>query len=174
MICEPAILSFWKCAYCSQTAVARFRFHWKTTNGFWTNKIRHYIILHHDLSDWVLQSGILAVWGNFWNIFEDKVFFTGVARIFQMSDGRGDHTVLNRGLSSVCHLNIVGFLLKKRLTREEEHPRIPTPLAMRMLQQCNHAKILTEWQSRGDTCKLKHSEEYLITCLRWTCHIHND
>ena len=57
MICEPAILSFWKCAYCSQTAVARFRFHWKTTNGFWTNKIRHHIILHHDLSDWVLQSG---------------------------------------------------------------------------------------------------------------------
>lgn len=52
--------------------------------------------------------------------------------------------MLNRGLFSVCHLNIVGFLLKKRLTRGEEHPRIPTPLAMRMLQQCNHAKILTD------------------------------
>ena len=52
--------------------------------------------------------------------------------------------MLNKGLSSVCHLNIVGFLLKKRLARGEEHPRIPTPLAMRMLQQCNHAKILTE------------------------------
>ena len=174
MICEPAILLFWKCAYCSRTAVARFRFHWKTTNGFWTNKIRHHIILYHDLCDWVLQSGILAVWGNFWNIFEDKAFFTGVARIFHWVMGGGITCVEQSGLSSVCHLNIVGFLLKKGLTRGEEHPRILTPLAMCMLQQCNHAKILTEWQSRGDTCKLKHSEECLITCLRWTSHILND
>ena len=37
----------------------------------------------------------------------------GVARIFQ----RGGHTDSYRGYSSDCHLNIVGCLLTKRLTK---------------------------------------------------------
>ena len=46
-----------------------------------------------------------------------------------MSDGRGDHTVLNKGLSSVCHLNIVGFLLKKKAHKERGTPQDPHPLS---------------------------------------------
>ena len=51
----------------------------------------------------------------------------GVARIFQ----RGGHTGSYRGYSPDCHLNIVGCLLTKRLTKGggggHGHPR--TPLA---------------------------------------------
>ena len=52
----------------------------------------------------------------------------GVARIFQ----RGGHTESNRGYSSDCHLNIVGYLLTKRLTkggsRAPQDPPLATPL----------------------------------------------
>ena len=49
----------------------------------------------------------------------------GVARIFQ----RGGHTDSCRGYSSDYHLNIVGCLLTKRLTKGGHgHPRTP-PLA---------------------------------------------
>ena len=49
----------------------------------------------------------------------------GVAKIFQ----RGGHTESYRGHSPDCHLNIIGCLLTKRLTRGAHmHPR--TPLAM--------------------------------------------
>lgn len=128
MICEPAILSFWKCAYCSRTAVARFRFHWKTTNGFWTNKIRHYIILHHNLSDWVLQSGILAVWGNFWNTFEDKVFFTGVARIFHWVMRGGITCVEQRALQCLPP-EYCRFFAKKKARKGRGTPQDPHPLS---------------------------------------------
>ena len=40
--------------------------------------------------------------------------YKGVARIFQ----RGSHTGSYRGYSPDCHLNIVGCLLTKRLTKE--------------------------------------------------------
>ena len=85
----------------------------------------------------------------------------------------GSHCVEQRALQCLPPEYCRSFA-KKKAYKGRGTPQDPHPLAMRMLQQCNHAKILTEWQSRGDTCKLKHSEEYLITCLRWTCHIHND
>ena len=54
----------------------------------------------------------------------------GVARIFQ----RGGHTDSYRGYSSDCHLNIVGCLLTKRLTKGggvtgTPGPPLATPLS---------------------------------------------
>ena len=57
-----------------------------------------------------------------------RATFMGVARIFQ----RGGHTESYRGYSPDCHLNIVGCLLTKRLTKGggggfHMHPRTPWP-----------------------------------------------
>ena len=41
----------------------------------------------------------------------------GVARIFQRGGGGGGHTDSYIGYSPNCHLNIVGCLLTKRLTK---------------------------------------------------------
>ena len=51
----------------------------------------------------------------------------GIARIFQ----RGGHTDSYIGYSPNCHLNIVGCLLTKRLTKGGHgHPRTPTGYAL--------------------------------------------
>ena len=127
MICEPAILLFWKCAYCSRTAVARFRFHWKTTNGFWTNKIRDHIILYHDLCDWVLQSGILAVWGNFWNIFEGLLHRCSQDFSNEWWEG-GSHCVEQRALQCLPP-EYCRFFAKKKACKGRGTPQDPHPLS---------------------------------------------
>ena len=59
----------------------------------------------------------------------------GVARIFQ----RGDHTDSYRGYSSDYHLNIVGCLLAKRLTKGGSRAPQDPP----WLRPCRHLKKLT-------------------------------
>ena len=57
------------------------------------------------------------------------ISYMGVARIFQ----RGGHTDSYIGYSTNCHLNIVGCLLTKRLTkggsRAPQDPPLATPLS---------------------------------------------
>ena len=59
---------------------------------------------------------------------EEPVGTIGVARIFQ----RGGHTDSYIGYSPNCHLNIVGCLLTKRLTkggsRAPQDPPLATPM----------------------------------------------
>ena len=61
----------------------------------------------------------------------------GVARIFQ----RGGHTESYRGYSPDCHLNIVGCLLTKRLTKGVHgHPRTPPGYALALRDKAYHKK----------------------------------
>ena len=62
----------------------------------------------------------------------------GVARIFQ----RGGHTDSYIGYSPNCHLNIVGCLLTKRLTKGGSRaPQDPPPLATPMHVSCFYRVI---------------------------------
>ena len=95
------------------------------------------------------------------NHFDPFIRCMGVARIFQ----RGGHTDSYIGYSPNCHLNIVGCLLTKRLTkggsRAPQDPPLATPLRCMLLREkCFHSLFISSFtkpereEVHSQRCKL--------------------
>ena len=85
----------------------------------------------------------------------------GGARIFQ----RGGHTESYRGYSPDCHLNIVGRLLTKRLTkggsRAPQDPPPPPP----WLHPCRSLLEATQKEVPEDRLLLKAAQDHVLVDL---------
>ena len=87
----------------------------------------------------------------------------GVARIFQ----RGGHTDSYRGYSSDCHLNIVGCLLTKRLTKGGSRaPQDPS-----WLRPCVHSRYFNLDNGQGNfVYSYKQSILHVRNFVKSRCH----
>ena len=87
----------------------------------------------------------------------------GVARIFQRGGGGGGHTESCRGYSPDCHLNIVGCLLTKRLTKGGSHaPRTPLAMPLPWLAQLVEEQAAL-WEVEGLSPRLVQHLRFKIT-----------